>query len=270
MFTPSKCEYHYRQVRLFMLVFFLYSIDQINLDITPNKKLAVIFYIHGGGYMSGSGNWMGPEILLDEDIILVTINYRLGPFGFLSLETDEYPGNMGLKDQLLALKWTFDNIEYFGGDKNRITLFGQSAGASAVHLLTLIPQTKGLFRRAIISSGSMLNPWAYSNKNHTKILCKLLANKRNKSEDEITLNEIINMLSTVDGHSFGEQTFSPVYESGKSIKEIDLVWAPVIEKKLDGAIIAQPIENYLQIKTDIDSLFGYTSAVNILIPKKNL
>lgn len=66
-------------------------------------------------YMSGGSSWHGPDILLDEDIVLVTINYRLGPFGFLSLNTAEYSGNMGLKDQLLALKWVNENIEFFGG-----------------------------------------------------------------------------------------------------------------------------------------------------------
>lgn len=81
----------------------------------PTDKMSVIFFIHGGGYMSGGSSWHGPDILLDEDIVLVTINYRLGPFGFLSLDTPEYSGNMGLKDQLTALKWVKENIEFFGG-----------------------------------------------------------------------------------------------------------------------------------------------------------
>lgn len=68
--------------------------------------------------MSGGSSWHGPDILLDEDIILVTINYRLGPFGFMSLDTAEYSGNMGLKDTLLALKWVNENIEFFGGEPN--------------------------------------------------------------------------------------------------------------------------------------------------------
>lgn len=80
--------------------------------------MSVIFFIHGGGYMSGGSSWHGPELLLNEDVILVTINYRLGPFGFLSLDTPEYSGNMGLKDQLLALKWVNENIEFFGGNSS--------------------------------------------------------------------------------------------------------------------------------------------------------
>lgn len=78
--------------------------------------MSVVFFIHGGGYMSGGSNWFGPEILLDENIVLVTTNYRLGPFGYLSLDTADYSGNMGLKDQLLALRWVNENIESFGGN----------------------------------------------------------------------------------------------------------------------------------------------------------
>ena len=99
-------------------------------SLQPNEKLAVLFFIHGGGYYSGYGNdaIYGPDFIIEKQTILVTINYRLGVLGFLSLGTPEYSGNMGLKDQQLALKWTHDNIESFGGDKNRITIFGQSAG----------------------------------------------------------------------------------------------------------------------------------------------
>lgn len=181
--------------------------------------------------MSGSSNWVGPELLLDEDIILVTINYRVGPFGFLSLNTAEYSGNMGLKDQLQALRWVNENIDHFGGDANKITIFGQSAGAAAVHLHMLIPAARNLFQRAIASSGSMLNPWSYSKKNHTQIVGKLVARDKGIPENDVSINDIIDWLSTVDGAKFGEETFSPVYTSGKSIKEIDLVWAPVIERQ---------------------------------------
>lgn len=118
------------------------------------------------------------------------------------------------------------------GNKDSITIFGQSAGAAAVHLFTLLPQSQGLFQKAIASSGSMLNPWSYVKKNHTKILQKLIATERSTVAEEISMNYIIEYLKNVNGQSFGEATFAPVYESGKSIKEIDLVWAPVIECKL--------------------------------------
>lgn len=97
-------------------------------------------YIHGGGWLTGDGNrgTYGPEYLIDYDVILVTINYRLGPLGFLSTEDKVAPGNYGLKDQQLALKWIKKNIKYFGGNSDSITIFGQSAGGASVnyHLLS--------------------------------------------------------------------------------------------------------------------------------------
>lgn len=89
-----------------------------------------MFWIHGGGFCeySGNSNLFGPDFLVKKNVILVTINYRLGVFGFLSLGTPEYSGNMGLKDQQMALEWVYKHIDRFYGDRNRITVFGQSAG----------------------------------------------------------------------------------------------------------------------------------------------
>ena len=90
----------------------------------------MLLFIHGGGYAEGSSNdyFHGPDFMVEKQTIVVTINYRLGLFGFLSLDTPEYSGNMGLKDQQLALKWIHSNIDRFGGDNKRITVFGESAG----------------------------------------------------------------------------------------------------------------------------------------------
>lgn len=92
--------------------------------------MAVLFFIHGGGYIEGSGNdyLNGNDFITEQNAILVTINYRLGIFGFLALDLPEYSGNMGLKDQQMALKWVNENIDRFGGDNQRITLVGHSAG----------------------------------------------------------------------------------------------------------------------------------------------
>lgn len=96
----------------------------------PDNKLPVLFYIHGGGYVLGSSHdeASGPDFVIERDVILVTVNYRLGIFGFLSLGTPEYSGNMGLKDQQLALKWVHENINAFHGDNKKITVMGNSAG----------------------------------------------------------------------------------------------------------------------------------------------
>ncbi|XP_017092020.2 esterase B1 isoform X1 [Drosophila bipectinata] len=130
-------------------------------ESSEQTKLPVMVWLHGGGFSFGSGNSFlyGPDYLVAEDIVLVTLNYRLGPLGFLTAGPDA-PGNQGLKDQILALKWVRDNIAAFGGDPKQVTIFGESAGASSVQLLLLSPLAKGLFHRAISQSGSALNPWS--------------------------------------------------------------------------------------------------------------
>lgn len=99
-------------------------------------KLPVMVWIHGGAFCSGSGDSSiyNPEYLVQEGVVVVTINYRLGPLGFLYLPAVDIYGNMGLKDQRLALKWVRDNITSFGGDRDNVTLFGESAGGVSVHL----------------------------------------------------------------------------------------------------------------------------------------
>jgi carboxylesterase type B len=120
----------------------------------------VIVWIHGGGYYWGAGSYSGPTYLLDQDVILVTLNYRLGALGFLSTGDSASPGNYGLKDQSMAIAWIQENIVFFGGDPKRITLIGQSAGAASVHLHLMSPQTKDKLYGAISQSGSALSHWA--------------------------------------------------------------------------------------------------------------
>ncbi|CAH1099303.1 unnamed protein product [Psylliodes chrysocephalus] len=99
----------------------------------------------------------GPHYFLDQNIIVVSIQYRLGPLGFLSTVDDIIPGNLGIKDQQLAMKWVSKRIKHFGGDPSRITLMGQSAGAMSVGYHLMNPQNRGLFSGAIMQSGSPLS-----------------------------------------------------------------------------------------------------------------
>lgn len=120
-----------------------------------------MFWIHGGGLFWGSGNddFYGPDFLVRHDVILVTINYRLEVVGFLCLDTEDVPGNAGLKDQVAALRWVKKNINNFGGDPNNVTIFGESAGALSVGYHLISPMSKGLFKRAILQSGSCNCTW---------------------------------------------------------------------------------------------------------------
>jgi para-nitrobenzyl esterase len=126
-----------------------------------SKPYPVLFFIHGGGLVSGSGDW-GPEggkSIVQNGMIFVTMNYRLGVFGFfahpeLSAQaSDHASGNQGLRDQIAALQWTKHNIAAFGGDPDRITIAGESSGGDSVTALTFSPLAKGLFERGIAESG---------------------------------------------------------------------------------------------------------------------
>ena len=128
-------------------------------------RLPVMVWIHGGGFVMGEGDTTpvyAPDYLLDQQVVLVTINYRVGPFGFLTTGDEAAPGNYGMHDQVLALRWVQDNIEAFGGDPDEVTIFGESAGGSAVGLLVLSPQAEGLFARAISQSGAAFCNFAAS------------------------------------------------------------------------------------------------------------
>nr|XP_053646160.1 carboxylic ester hydrolase-like [Cherax quadricarinatus] len=129
----------------------------------PNQTeagLPVLVYIHGGAYFGDSSSLYPPHVLLNEDIVLITLQYRLGVLGFLSTEDEVMPGNQGLKDQALALRWVKVNVRQFGGDPEKITIFGESAGGGCVHFQVLSPKTDGLFARAILQSGSAISPRA--------------------------------------------------------------------------------------------------------------
>ncbi|KAF7996984.1 hypothetical protein HCN44_005261 [Aphidius gifuensis] len=138
---------------------------KISFNETVNDELlAVMVWIYGGGFLAGEikENFYGPDFLVADNVVVVAMNYRLGALGFLSLDIPEATGNMGLKDQLLALKWVKKNIQKFGGDPKKVTIFGESAGSDSVMLHQLSPASRGLFRGAIGMSGSPLNPWGFA------------------------------------------------------------------------------------------------------------
>ena len=144
---------------------YTYSEDCLFLNVfTPEgaregDKLPVLVYIHGGGFTGGCGHekhFDGP-VWPTKGVIGVTLNYRLGPMGFVCLpelaEEAGYTGNYGLVDQMTAIQWVKNNIASFGGDSENITIMGQSAGAASVQMQCQSPLTDGLFQKAIMSSG---------------------------------------------------------------------------------------------------------------------
>ncbi|XP_072039265.1 acetylcholinesterase-like [Amphiura filiformis] len=125
---------------------------------------AVMVWIHGGAFSSGSGSqddYNGEVLSAVGDVIHISINYRVATFGYLTTGDSILPGNYGMMDQVEALKWVQANIHAFGGDTNKVTVFGESAGSASVSYLLLSKLTTGLFKQAIMESGTALSPWAF-------------------------------------------------------------------------------------------------------------
>ncbi|XP_030043211.1 acetylcholinesterase isoform X3 [Microcaecilia unicolor] len=144
------------------------SEDCLYLNIwapSPRPQSAtVLVWIYGGGFYSGSSTldvYDGKYLSYVENIVVVSMNYRVGAFGFLAVPgSKEAPGNVGLLDQRLALQWIQNNIHFFGGNPDAVTIFGESAGAVSVGMHLLSPSSRSLFTRAIMQSGAPNGPWA--------------------------------------------------------------------------------------------------------------
>ncbi|CAH2047748.1 unnamed protein product, partial [Iphiclides podalirius] len=230
-------------------------------ELDPKEPLPVMFYIHGGGYISGSGNddFYGPDFLVDRGVILVTINYRLEVLGFLSLETKEVPGNAGVKDQVAALKWVQKNIAKFGGDPNRVTVFGESAGASCTGFHIVSPMSKGLFRRAIAMSGVPLadNSISFEPQKRAFALGKQLGMDTDDPDKLLEFLQIINAQNLTKTNpfltSFEELNANP-------FKQVYFV--PVVEKDFgqERFLTEDPLESLDSGHiNDADVMMGYTN-----------
>ncbi|KAK7100334.1 neuroligin-4, X-linked-like [Littorina saxatilis] len=198
---------------------------------TNDSLLPVMFWIHGGFYIVGSGASFNGTALTSRGVVVVTINYRLGALGFLSTLDAASPGNNGLLDQILALKWVKDNIALFHGDPNDVTIFGQSAGSGSVSLLRLSPLAQGLFSKAIMESGVSLSHWAvarpgkeilsplqYAQRLGTAVGCGSAVNQSNAALVDclrnMTVERILNGTNTVYiPNSQGVPAFNPTVET---------------------------------------------------------
>ncbi|CAJ0929620.1 unnamed protein product, partial [Mesorhabditis belari] len=151
---------------------YTFSEDCLYLNIwTPslnNTLFPVVIYIHDGGYRQGSGvmnNRQMREIYAQNGIVFISIQYRVGFLGFMTLNDTRLPANLGLWDQNMALRWVQENIGKFGGDSKRVTIWGTSAGSSSVGQHTLSPKSQGLFQQAFEQSASPIAAFARGNEN---------------------------------------------------------------------------------------------------------
>lgn len=130
--------------------------------VKKSRPLNVLVFIHGGGFYSGTNNPLlyGADFWMEtQDVILVTITHRCNVFGFLATGDEASPGNYGLKDQTMAMRWVRDNIAAFGGDPGAVTLSGQSAGAASVNYHLISNHSRGLYKNALMISGNIIDSW---------------------------------------------------------------------------------------------------------------
>ncbi|KAF6775174.1 hypothetical protein AHF37_05355 [Paragonimus kellicotti] len=185
----------------------------------PKTLYPVIVHIHGGSYVVGSSHNYPGHALASNGVVVVTFNYRLGPFGFLSTGDSASIGNYGLWDQLLALRWVKDNIEWFRGDPSQITLMGESAGGASVGILTVSPASRNqdLFQRVIMTSGSDLSNWAISNPDEIRARYYAIELGRLLNCSSVQSREVFDSQKAMYGESWKPNTGSiPPGEFGNS------------------------------------------------------
>ncbi|KAJ7393152.1 neurexin protein binding [Desmophyllum pertusum] len=234
--------------------------------VKPDVKMAVMVWIHGGAFTLGSSTEYPGHILASfNDVIVVTFNYRLGILGFFNIPGTDFKGNYGMHDQILALKWVQANIASFGGDPNRVTIFGESSGGMSVSLHLISPLSKGLFRRAIMQSGASSSPLLTRKETSPKTLKEL------KKIANCKLNT--GLIQCLRSKSAKKIISFQTTMSSSSPTKLPQITTPV----LDGNFLPdQPQKLFKQGKfpnRDIDVIIGFTSherALSVALKPGNL
>jgi para-nitrobenzyl esterase len=243
---------------------------------SPDAKLPVMVFIHGGAFVFGTGGagpapgtpgfgsngaydlFDGTYLAATNKVIVVTLNYRLGVFGFFSLETGLTGNNFGLQDQVLALNWVQQNIASFGGDPLKVTIFGESAGAMSVGLLTLSSQSSNLFHAAIMESNPLGLP--YKTTAQANAIGKLLSEMMGCKNPE----ESAQCMMKKNASELGKEAHSPelaIVALGFSIKIANLLaWGPAI----DGTLLNNQQPAARGASLPMPMLLGSNSAEGIL------
>ncbi|XP_011705980.1 PREDICTED: esterase FE4-like [Wasmannia auropunctata] len=221
-------------------------------------------WIHGGAYLIGSGNdtHKRPDYLMAKDVILVSINYRLGALGFLNLNHEVASGNQGLKDQVAALKWIKENIEIFGGDSNNITVFGVSAGSACTHFLTLSPLSKDLFHKAILQSGVITCDWAIIRNQPEANSFKLASVLGNDSKDPEKVIEFLRTIPTAEIVKAQYKVLTP-----EEARTVNIPFGPTIDDKAKSPFLPCPVSQLLDNENNIPIIVGCTSHEYIMFLK---
>ncbi|KAL5010044.1 hypothetical protein ScPMuIL_012349 [Solemya velum] len=230
--------------------------------LDPTAKLPVMVWIHGGCNVWLSGNWPdyspSEKLAYDTNVVYVSMNYRLQAFGFMALDliSESSPtntsGNYGLMDQIEALKWVQKKISYFGGDPNKVTVIGQSSGATDIYALLASKLAEGLFNNVWMSSGSpvLSKTTAEASKDNLFFLhntgCTTLACLKSLSPENIT--------RAIPWHSFPYWTMEAQYSLPKSDEAVGAL--PVV----DGYVLEdEPRKAWRRYKNDVPILIGSTA-----------
>jgi para-nitrobenzyl esterase len=242
---------------------------------SPDAKLPVLVWIYGGGFTSGSGACAvyDGEGLAREGIVYVTINYRVGIFGFMAHGdlTSESPhkssGNYGLMDQIAALRWIQNNIAAFGGDPGRVTIAGQSAGSMSVQALVASPLTKGLFHGAIAQSGAIYGRPAITLDAAEKVGLSLSEKLGSSSVAALRQLPADSLLSLANTQPFG--SFFPITDGYVIPEDVNAIFAkkrhqdvPVIAGWVtgDGALAIRQPKSAADFKKDASKKYGSKAA----------
>lgn len=238
------------------------SEDCLYLNVyTPSVdgNFPVMFWIHGGAFYLGysDSNTFGPDYFMDKNVVLVSINFRLGILGFLSTEDDVIPGNYGMKDQVEALRWVKENIIKFGGDPEKVTIFGGSSGGASTGYHMLSPMSKGLFHKAILQSGTPLCRWSTYlpgvARDRSKIISRIAGCAGNSSSK--------NILKCL--RALPERFFSDVYEKLWEWRSYpSVLFSPVVEQCDSGreAFLCSHQLNVLKQESFVPAIIGLNSA----------
>jgi carboxylesterase type B len=206
-------------------------------------KFPVIVNIHGGGFRFGDASFYGHELIMRRgNFVFASFNFRIGVLGFLSTESSVVSGNMGLKDQVMALKWVQRNIAAFDGDVDSITLTGFATGAASVHLHYMSPLSAGLFHRGVSHSGTATVPWILDKNPLEKTL--FLAERMGCTNPD--QQHMVNCLRSKPAADL-VRTVSTVNEViGSLFSHPFLTYAAVVEEEHNEAFITMTPREYLK------------------------
>ena len=220
----------------------------------PKASKPVMLWLHGGGFDSGTSSWNPGMQLAKKDVVVVSINHRLNILGFLDLSACspkyKYSGNVGMLDVVQALQWIQKNIRQFGGDPTNVTIFGESGGGGKVGTLLCMPSAKGLFHKAIIMSGTILN---VNTKTMTEELGKAVLKELNIDAEHI---DRIKDVPYEDLYAAGQRAMAASIGTRKPGTPMMWGFGPTPDGEI---LLQQPFQDgFSDISTNIPILIGTT------------